>query len=201
MGDLVNRVDFNPRVASPLRCDLPLASGTISISTQAGSATQDSNPVNYVDTKQITVSPQADMQATLADFPATPAAGATVNVTATCTNAGPSAAVDATCVIAGLPPGATTTCTPNTLPIALAVCASIVCAVSYVTPQNGTFTITATASSTTPDPIASNNIARTVITLVSPVPLVPWWVLFGMLALMGAVTVRRVATPDSHARR
>lgn len=175
--------------------------GALSITTTAGSLTADPVPANNVDTRAISPNPVADMQVTLTGFPPNPPAGTTVNGTVTCTNAGPSAAANATCVIAGLPPGATVTCTPDPVPNPLAVGARIVCAVSYVSPPNGAPIITATATSTTPDPITSNNVASTVTSIAAIVPTVPSWLIFVMLLLLGSVAARRAAAVNVRGRR
>ncbi|KPF69967.1 hypothetical protein IP84_03580 [beta proteobacterium AAP99] len=142
------------------------ASGSLSLTTTAGSATTDPVAPNNVATTPVAITPQADMRAALSGFPSNPSAGSPVNGTVTCTNNGPSVAAAANCAVTGLPPGATVSCTPSTPVASLPVGSSISCAVSYTTPPSGTLTITGTASSSTADPVPANNSASAPQTIV-----------------------------------
>lgn len=109
----------------------------------------------------------ADMSVSLSGFPSNPAPGSTVSGTVLCTNNGPDPAAAPTCSVplASLPPGASVVC--GAAPASLAVGSSISCAVSFTMPASGSVTINATAGSSTPDPVASNNPASTPITAAS----------------------------------
>jgi large repetitive protein len=136
------------------------ASGTLNITTTAGTTTGDPNGANNTDTKPLAPAPRADMVATLSGIPPNPPAGSTVNGTATCTNNGPSPAAAPSCNVSSLPAGAAITCTPNPAPNPLPVGQSISCSVSYTVPASGGITITAVAGSTTTDPNPANNSAQ-----------------------------------------
>ncbi|MGL4574105.1 MAG: CshA/CshB family fibrillar adhesin-related protein [Burkholderiaceae bacterium] len=141
------------------------SSGSLNITTSAGSGTADPVPANNTDTKPITVNPQADMAAAVSGFPTNPPAGSTATGTVTCTNNGPSAAANAACAVSGLPPGATVNCTPNNPVPSLAVGSAISCAVSYPVPASGAVTVTGTASTSSPDPNSANNTAQSTATV------------------------------------
>jgi large repetitive protein len=136
------------------------ASGTLNITTTAGTSTTDPVANNNTDIDPLTITPQADMQVSISGIPSNPPAGSTVNGTVTCTNNGPSPAAAPTCNVTGLPAGSIVTCTPNPAPNPLAVGSSISCAVSYTVPATGAVTVTGTAGSTTPDPNTANNTAQ-----------------------------------------
>jgi large repetitive protein len=143
------------------------ASGTLNITTTAGTSTPDPVASNNTDADPLTVTPQADMQLSIAGIPSNPPAGSSVNGTVTCTNSGPSPAAAPTCNVSGLPAGGAVACTPNPAPNPLAVGSSISCAVSYTVPPTGAVTITGIAGSSTADPVAGNNTAQISAT-VSP---------------------------------
>ena len=100
---------------------------------------------------------EADMQGSGAAT-ITPLVGTEVTVKLTCKNAGPDDAVNAECTLGGVPGGVTPTCTLDgvgaavTLPVAtLAEGHSIVCAVTFTPASTTAVTLTATATSDTPD--------------------------------------------------
>jgi large repetitive protein len=140
-------------------------SGPLAITTTAGTTTADPNSSNNSETKPITVVPSADMAASVAGFPANPAAGSTASGTVTCTNNGPSVAVNASCSVSGLPAGASVSCLPASPAAQLAVGAAMVCSVSYTVPASGSVTVVGTAASQTPDPVAPNNTASATATV------------------------------------
>ena len=133
------------------------ASGSVSGTVTAGSATNDPNAGNNTAPYSTAVSASADMASTVS-LPSAATAGSPVTGSFTCTNNGPSAAVAATCDIAGLPPASTVTCTPA-VPTAgpLANGSSIVCEVGFTAPTSGSVSGTVTAGSTASDPNAGNN--------------------------------------------
>lgn len=133
------------------------ASGSVSGTVTAGSATNDPNASNNTAPYSTTVSASADMISTVS-LPSTAIAGSPVTGSFTCTNNGPSAAAAATCDIAGLPASSTVTCTPavpTTNPLASG--SSIVCEVGFTAPTSGSVSGTVTAGSATSDPNAGNN--------------------------------------------
>jgi uncharacterized repeat protein (TIGR01451 family) len=148
-------------VGASITCNVsypaPSGGGTITVTGTAGSATADPVPANNTAQASSSTVPQADVQAVLSGFPSTPAAGAAVTGTATCTNNGPSPAANPTCTVTGLPTGATVACTPNPAPNPLPVGQSVVCSVAFTAPASGSVTVVATAGSSTADPVAGNN--------------------------------------------
>lgn len=142
--------------------------GVVTATIAAGSSTADTNPSNNTSPYVASLTPKADMQATVTGLPASAPSGTTISAIATCTNAGPSPAADAQCGLATLPSGATISCLPSPTPNPLAVGAAITCNVSLVVPTSGEVVITANAVTTTSDPDPSNNLAQQKTT-VSPI--------------------------------
>lgn len=134
--------------------------GPLSITTSTTTTTADPDASNNTSTQAVTVVPSADMVATVSGFPSNPPSGSTVNGQVVCKNLGPSEAANPSCNVTTLPTGATIACTPAPAPATLPVGQAITCTVSYSVPPSGGVTVTATASSTTNDPIASNNTAQ-----------------------------------------
>lgn len=130
----------------------------INITTSAASSTIDGNTSNNTHTGTTPITQSADLGVTISGLNPAPQAGSTESGTVTCTNAGPSVAVNASCTVGGsLPPGAQVNCGA---PANLAVGASASCTVSYTVPASGSVALTATATSSTPDPVSSNNTAN-----------------------------------------
>lgn len=138
------------------------ASGPLTITTTAGTTTNDPKGANNVSNATLTVTPRADMKAAITVAPATVKAGQSVTVTGTCTNGGPSEAVaPIVCELSGLPPGATLSCTPSPAPSPMAAGAVITCSSTFTAPASGTLDIALSTSSGTTDPDTSNNTAHT----------------------------------------
>jgi large repetitive protein len=155
-----NPLPVNGQINCALSFTAP-ATGAVNVTGTAGSTTADPFPANNAVTQVVAVTPQADMVATLAGFPANVPAGSPVTGTVTCTNNGPSAAAAPTCQVSGVPAGATVNCTPNPAPNPLPVGQSITCAVSFAAPAGGPATVLGIAGSTTPDPNRANNTVST----------------------------------------
>lgn len=134
-------------------------SGTLNISTNAGTSTADPVPNNNTAAKSLTISPQADLQATVSGFPASANAGTPVSGTVTCTNTGPSDAANVSCAVTGLPPGASVVCAPPSPVASLALNDKITCSVSFTAPASGTVNVRAAATTSTTDPVSANNTA------------------------------------------
>ncbi|MFO1351260.1 MAG: tandem-95 repeat protein [Gammaproteobacteria bacterium] len=146
-------------VSQSIRCAVNFIApptGTITVLGTAGSTTADPTPANNNASTQITVVPQADVQATTT-APAGVSAGQNVVVSGVCANVGPSPAAAPSCALSGLPSGTSQTCAPNPAPNPLAVGQSITCTASFIAPASGTLTITTTAATTTADPVPANN--------------------------------------------
>ncbi|HEX7915512.1 Ig-like domain-containing protein, partial [Rudaea sp.] len=121
-----------------------------------------------------------------------------LTVVTRCTNNGPQIAVNATCAVTGVA-SAATVCTPGMPVAALAVGAVITCTTSFTPAQAGTYTLTTTAASDTPDSNAGNNVASSVVTVTAVVPTDPpvpapidaRWMLTLMALLLGASAATR----------
>lgn len=172
----------------------PVTVGAVTLTTTATTTSTDTNPNNNSANSPVTISapvPQADMQASTPTT-VTPGSDGKVSFTATCTNNGPQAADAANCVVTGAPANASIACTPTPLPLttSLAPQASIACVVSFTAGDTLPIEITTTASSTTADPVSSNNVAKTQVVSVAAntaaVPTLSEWALWLLSALFGA---------------
>ena len=158
-------------VNTPISCETkftPTTAGTVTLKTVATSDTPDPVPTNNSgETKVTTPEPQADLQVSTPTS-ITGKIGEPVKVTSTCTNLGPDAAEAADCQVSGAPTGATTVCTPQTPVKSLAFGSAISCTVSWTPTTDGTTTLVTTATSTTSDPVKSNNVGDTPVKVTPP---------------------------------
>ena len=138
-------------------------SNTATITPPAGLT--DPTPGNNSATDTDTLTPQADMAATI-DLPPSANAGDPVHGTFACTNNGPSPAANATCAATGLPPGTLVNCTPTPPVASLPMGSSIQCTIDFTAPGSGPVNGTATAGSDTPDPVPANNVANDSLAIV-----------------------------------
>ncbi len=143
------------------------AAGAVSLSASIGTSTsQGANALSDTDTGTTTVSPLADVSASV-NLPASAIAGSSVSGTVTFANAGPSIAAGvaytlglppglANVTFNGLPPGATATydaasgaVTLTAMPASLGSSASVIVGVGFTAPAAGSVAATATIATST----------------------------------------------------
>jgi uncharacterized repeat protein (TIGR01451 family) len=160
-------------------------SGSVSNTASSSSSTPDPTPENNTATVTTTLTPQADVVTTKTG-PATATAGSTVTYTISTQNIGPSTATDVT-ITDSIVPGLTSVVVSNggtydpttgivTFPplpsLASGADAAVLNTVSFVAPNSGSVSNTASSSSSTPDPTPGNNNGSdptaTVTTTITP---------------------------------
>ena len=177
-------------------CSVP-ANATGSVSNTAsiagpGGGPTDPNAANNSATDTDTLTPEADLSVTISDAPDPVTAGTNLTYTLTVSNAGPSAAASVTVAMAA-PVGTTLVTAPGaigTLAAGASVQSTYVFALAPAVLTGTTITGTATAASTTPDPILGNNSATTTTAVITSADL-------RLISLLPSATATNVNVPVS----
>lgn len=154
-------------VGDTLTCDFSFAmpgNGNLTLTTSTSADGNDNDVSNNGATESITLnSPPAlaDMEIHVPTSVTSARPGDAIQLRVLCGNRGPNAASNASCQFVGPPPGTQILCSPGDQVASLAANAMISCDLDFVMPSDGSdLHISATAGSTTLDPVTGNEIAE-----------------------------------------